>query len=354
MQFTRAELDTATALVRRALPPTPAYRWPLLAEVAGADVWVKHENHLPVGAFKVRGGLVYVDRLLRRRPDVTGLIAATTGNHGQSLAFAGRTFGLPVHIVVPFGNNPDKNAAMRALGAELIEHGHDYQAAREHASALAAAQPSLETVPPFHPDLVLGVATYALELFEAVSDLDTVYVPIGMGSGACGLIGVRDLLRLDTKIVGVVAERADATAQSFATGQVVTTDAADTFVDGVATRAPDLNAIRLLIAGAARIVTVSEDAVAAAMRLHLQATHNVPEPAGALGLAALLAEGDRVRGKRVALVQTGGNVDAATLTTVLEGRTPAPPSRRNGSAAEHDAAVGREDLARHPAPVGPQ
>jgi threonine dehydratase len=326
MQFTRAELDAASALVHRTLPPTPAYRWPLLAEAVGADVWVKHENHLPVGAFKVRGGLVFVDRLLRRRPDVRGLLAATTGNHGQSLAFAGREAGLPVRIVVPHGNSPDKNAAMRGLGAEVIEHGHDFQAAREHLTALAAADPQLEIVPPFHPDLVIGVATYALELFEAVLDLDTVYVPVGMGSGACGLIGVRDLLGLRTKIVGVVAERADATAQSFVTGHVVNTNSADTFVDGVATRSPDLNAIRLLIAGAARIVTVSEDEVADAMRLHLQTTHNVPEPAGALALAALRQEGTAVRGKRVAVIQTGGNVDARTLSTVLDGRTPAPPS----------------------------
>lgn len=354
MQFTRAELDAAAALVHRTLPPTPAYRWPLLAAVAGADVWVKHENHLPVGAFKVRGGLVYVDRLLRRRSDVTGLISATTGNHGQSLAFAGRAFGVPVHIVVPFGNNPEKNAAMRALGAEVIEHGHDYQAARERVAALAAAEPGLEVVPPFHPDLVLGVATYALELFDAVPDLDTVYVPVGMGSGACGLIGVRDLLGLRTKIVGVVAERADAAAQSFATGELVTTQSADTFVDGVATRSPDINAIRLLVAGAARIATIGEDAVAEAMRLHLQTTHNMPEPAGALALAALLAEGDRVRSKRVAIIQTGGNVDAATLATVLEGRTPPPPSRRSEALpAERDAAIGRWDLSR-PAGVGPQ
>jgi threonine dehydratase len=327
MGFTRAELDAASELVHRTLPATPAYRWPLLAEAVGADVWVKHENHLPVGAFKVRGGLVYVDRLLRRRPDVSGLLAATTGNHGQSLAFAGRAAGLPVHIVVPHGNSPDKNAAMRALGAEVIVHGHDYQAAREHAIALAAADPGLEMVPPFHPDLVLGVATYALELFEAVPDLDTVYVPVGMGSGACGLIGVRDLLGLRTEIVGVVAERADATARSFAAGHAVSTESADTFVDGVATRSPDLDAIRLLIAGASRIVTISEDAVAAAMRLHVQATHNLCEPAGALALAALLQEGDAVRGKRVAVIQTGGNVDAGTIATVLEGGTPPPPSQ---------------------------
>jgi threonine dehydratase len=326
MSFTRAELDEATELVRRTLPPTPAYRWPLLAEELGADVWVKHENHLPVGAFKVRGGLVYVDRLLRRRPDVRGLIAATTGNHGQSVAFAGRAAGLPVQIVVPHGNNPDKNAAMRSLGAEVIEHGHDFQVAREHAAHLAAADPRLDFVQSFHADLVLGVATYALELFEAVPDIDTVYVPIGMGSGCCALMGVRDLLGLPSEIVGVVSERADATARSFAAGHPVPTETADTFVDGVATRSPDPDAIRSIVAGAARVVTVSEDDAAEAMRVQFRATHNAPEPAGALALAALRSETDRARGKRIALIQTGGNVDSSTFATVLEGGTPAAPS----------------------------
>jgi threonine dehydratase len=274
----------------------------------------------------VRGGLVYVDRLLRRRPGVRGLISATTGNHGQSLAFAGRAAGLPVSIVVPYGNSPGKNAAMRALGADVIEHGHDFQVAREHAAQLAAADPKLEMVPSFHPDLVLGVATYARELFDAIAGIDTVYVPIGMGSGCCGLIGVRDLMGLPTEIVGVVSERADATARSFTAGEVVTTETADTFVDGVATRSPDPDAIRRLVAGAARIVAVSEDEAAEAMRVHFRTTHNVPEPAGSLALAALLRERERVAGRRVALVQTGGNVDAGTLATVLEGRTPAPPS----------------------------
>lgn len=324
MSFTRAELEAAADLVHCSVAPTPAYRWPLLAEATGADVWVKHENHTPVGAFKVRGGLVFVDRLLRRRPDVTGILSATTGNHGQSLAFAGRAAGLPVTIVVPQGNNPDKNAAMRSLGARLVEYGRDFQAAREHASELAAAEPGLEIVPSFHPDLVLGVATYALELFGQAGELDTVYVPVGMGSGCSALIAVRDLLGLPIEIVGVVAEQADATARSFAAGRVVTTDSADTFVDGVATRSPDPDAIERIVAGAARIVTISEDATADAMRLLLRATHNVAEPAGALALAALLAEGGD--GRRVALIQTGGNVDSRTLATVLDGRTPAPPS----------------------------
>jgi len=326
MTFTRAELDEAAELVHRTLPTTPAYRWPLLGAEFGADVWVKHENHLPVGAFKVRGGLVFVDRLLRRRPEATGLLAATTGNHGQSVAFAGRAAGLPVTIVVPQGSNPDKNAAMRSLGAQVIEHGHDYQAAREHAQELAAADPGLETVPPFHPDLVLGVATYALELFEAVPDIDTLYVPVGMGSGICGLIGARNLLAPTTEIVGVVAERADATARSFAAGRVVPTDTADTFMEGVATRQPDPDAIAQIIAGAARVLTIGEDAAAEAMRQHFRATHNLPEPTGSLALAGLMAEADRARDKRIALIQSGGNVDAATFATVLAGATPAPPS----------------------------
>jgi threonine dehydratase len=328
MPFTLAELGAATTLVQQSVPATPAHRWPLLDAETGAQVWVKHENHTPVGAFKVRGGLVYVDRLKQRRAAATGLIAATTGNHGQSLAFAGRAARLPVTIVVPFGNSADKNAAMRALGATVIEHGHDFQAAREHAAELAAADSGLEMVPSFHPDLVLGVATYARELFDGAPDLDTVYVPVGMGSGCCALITVRDLLGLRTEIVGVVAERADATARSFAAGHAVPTDTADTFVDGVATRSPDPAAIELIVKGAARIVTISEDATAEAMRLHFRATHNVPEPAGALALAALLAERDAAGGRRVALVQTGGNIDADTLATVLEGRTPAPPSVR--------------------------
>jgi threonine dehydratase len=225
---------------------------------------------------------------------------------------------------VPHGNNPDKNVAMRSLGAEVVEHGHDFQAAREHAASIAADDPGLEMVPSFHPDLVLGVATYALELFEHAGDLETVYVPVGMGSGICALMAVRDLLGRPTEIVGVVAERADATARSFAAGEVVTTDSADTFIDGVATRSPDPEAIQRIVAGAARILTVSEDAAADAMRLLFRTTHNVPEPAGALALAGLLAEGGQ--GRTVGLIQTGGNVDSAMLAQVLEGGTPKSPS----------------------------
>lgn len=321
MLFTLDELRTAAALVHRRVPPTPQYAWPLLGREVGAEVWVKHENHTPTGAFKVRGGLVYVDRLRRERPDVAGLVSATRGNHGQSIAFAAVAAGLPVTIVVPHGNSPDKNAAMLGWGAELVEHGHDFQAAREHAEVLAVER-GLEMVPSFHLDLVLGVATYALELFEAAGELDAVYVPVGLGSGISGLIGVRDLLGLRTEIVGVVAERANATALSFAAGHVVSTATADTFIDGVACRVPDAAAIEIITGGAARIVEVGDDQCADAIRLLLRTTHNLAEPAGAVATAGLMSERDRVQGRRVATVLCGGNLDATLLAEVLAGRTP--------------------------------
>jgi threonine dehydratase len=320
--FTLADLDEAAALVGRWVPPTPQYVWPLLVEQLGTEVWVKHENHTPTGAFKVRGGLVYIDRLRRLRPDVKGVISATRGNHGQSLAFAGRAMDVAVTIVVPEGNSPDKNAAMEALGATLVVHGHDFQAAREHAGLVAAAQ-GLEPVPSYHPDLVLGVATYARELFAAADELDAVYVPVGMGTGIAGLSGVRDLLGYRTEIVGVVAANAPATALSVEAGRVVSTPAAGTFVDGVACRSPDPAAIALMCGTGARVVQVSEDEAAEAVRVLFRATHNCAEPAGALALAGLVHEADRARGKRVAVVQTGGNADASLLVEILSGHTPA-------------------------------
>ena len=315
------ELAAATRVVRRHVPATPQYRWPLLDEVAGAEVVVKHENHTPVGAFKVRGGLVYLDRLVRERPHVAGVVSATRGNHGQSLAFAGRAHGRSVVIVVPHGNSVEKNAAMRALGAEVIEHGHDFQEAREHSMVLAG-QRQLEAVPPFHPDLVLGVATYAVELFAGAGPLDTVYVPVGMGSGINALIRVRDLLGLRTEIVGVVSDRAVSTLLSFERGEVVTTESAATFVDGVATRSPDATAVAGIVAGAARIVAVSDDAAAEAMRIVFRTTHNVAESAGAIALAGLLSEPVDRRGRRSAFVLCGGNVDTDQFRLVLGGGTP--------------------------------
>jgi threonine dehydratase len=320
-QFTAEELKWATDVVRRFVAPTPQYLWPLLAESIGAEVWVKHENHTPTGAFKVRGGLVYAERLRSGRPEVLGIVSATRGNHGQSLAFAGRATGVRVTIVVPNGNSPDKNAAMRGFGAELISHGHDFQAAREYASVLGAER-GLEIVPSYHPDLVLGVATYASELFDAAGELDAVYVPVGMGSGISAVIGVRDLLGLGTEVIGVVAERAPATARSFEAGRVVTTESADTFVDGVACRVPDPEAISVICHGASRVLTVSEDEAAEAMRVLFATTHNVAEPAGSLALAGLLQERFFAAGKRVAVIQTGSNADAAQLLQVFAGQTP--------------------------------
>lgn len=321
MPFSLDDLAYASEVVRRWVPPTPQYPWPLLGQVIDAEVWVKHENHTPTGAFKVRGGLVYTDRLRAQRPQVTGIVSATRGNHGQSLAYAGATAGLDVTIVAPRGNSPDKNAAMRGFGAIVVEHGHDFQAAREYSVELAAER-SLEAVPAYHPDLVLGVATYAAELFAAVDQLDTVYVPIGMGSGITGLMRVRDLLGLRTEVVGVVADRAPAYSRSFAAGRVIPTDAADTFVDGVACRVPDPVAVEAINAGAARVIEVGEDAAAEAMRMLFATTHNAAEPAGAIALAGLLAERELVHGRRVAVIQTGGNIDTAMFADVLAGLTP--------------------------------
>ena len=243
--FDLRQLEQAQAIVGAAMPPTPAYAWPLLSERLGATAIVKHENHTPIGAFKVRGGLVYVDRLKRERPDTAGLISATRGNHGQSLAFAAGRYRVPVTIYVPSGNSVEKNRAMRAFGADLIEHGEDFQAAREEAER-HARRDGLEFVPSFHPDLVMGVATYALELLRKFGDIDVLYVPIGQGSGICGCILARDLLGLATEIVGVQSTEAPSYALSFAAGTVVATNSSNTLADGMATRVPDLDALAII------------------------------------------------------------------------------------------------------------
>ena len=319
--FSLSELEAAEALVRRFMPATPQYAWPLLAEATGAELIVKHENHTPTGAFKVRGGLVYMERLKRERPQVAGVVSATRGNHGQSLAYAGRQFGVPVTIVVPEGNSVEKNAAMRALGADLVVHGVDFDAAKAHAAVIAEAR-GFEFAPSFAADLVKGVATYPFELFRAVADIDTVYVPIGLGSGICATIMVRDLLGLETEIVGVVSEKAPAYADSFAAGRVIGSDSAATFADGMAVRVPDSQALDIIRRGAARVVQVGEDDVAEAMRLVYRATHSVAEGAGAAALAALGKERERQQGRRIAVVLTGQNIDAPWFATVLSGGTP--------------------------------
>jgi threonine dehydratase len=308
--FSLPELEAALSLVYESFPGTPQYAWPLLAQRCGAEVWVKHENHTPTGAFKLRGGLLYAERLRRERPDVRGIVSATRGNHGQSLAWAGRRYGVPVTVVVPHGNSVEKNAAMRAFGARLVEYGDDFEMAREEAARLAIAE-RLEFAPSFAPDLVKGVATYSLELFRAAPPLDALYVPIGLGSGICGAILVRDLLGLRTEIIGVQATGAPAYARSFEEGRVVALNRAETHADGVAVRQPDADAFAIIRAGAARIVTVSDDAIADAIRAYWTDTHNLVEGAGAAPLAALMQEKPHMAGKRVGLVISGGNIDLA-------------------------------------------
>ncbi len=318
------EIERAAAFLRSWILPTPQYAWPLLAARTGCEVFLKHENHTPTGAFKVRGGLVMAEALRRHNSAPTGIISATRGNHGQSLAFAGRALGMPVTLVVPHGNNPEKNAAMRALGARVLESGRDFDDARAEATRIAS-ECGLYIVSPFARELVCGVATYALELFRAVDGIDTVYVPVGMGSGICGLIRVRDLLGLRTRIVGVVSQRAPAFARSVEEGRIVTTDTADTFADGIACREPLEEAVAEVRRGADRIVRVSEEGVAGAILALFTDTHNLAEGAGAAPLAALLREREALRGRRVALVLSGGNIDLGTFRRLGDGSDPLAP-----------------------------
>lgn len=317
-----ADLQAAARTVHAAMPPTPQYRWPLLEAALGAragdgtEAWVKHENHTPVGAFKLRGGVVYFERLMRCGAKPAGVVSATRGNHGQSIASAARAHGVPALIVVPLGNSREKNAAMRALGAELVEHGEDFQAAREHAQVLAMAR-GWAMLPSFHVDLVAGVASYALELFGAQPDLQTVYVPIGLGSGACGVIAARDALQLGCEVVGVVSTGAPAYALSLAQGQLVSHAVTTVLADGMACRTPEPEALALLGRGLARVVSVSDDEVARAMRQLFECTHQVAEGAGAAAWAALMQERGRALGRRSAVVLSGGNVDRDVFARVL-------------------------------------
>jgi threonine dehydratase len=308
-----ADIEQAAAVVHATLPPTPQISWPLLSARAGCDLWVKHENHTPVGSFKLRGALVYVD-CLSARP--RGLVAATRGNFGQSMAYAARRVGVPMTIVVPHGNSREKNAAMRAFGAEVIEFGDHFEEAFAHAEHLARER-GLHMTRSFHPLLVRGTATASLELFRAVPDIDTLYAAIGQGSFICGAIAARDALGLRTEIVGVVSESLPAYARSFDAGRAVTTPSAPTIADGVAIRAAVPEAVDMIRRGVTRVITVSEDAIRSAMRHYFTDTHNVAEGAGAVGLAAVLTERDRVAGKRVAVVLSGGNVDREVFRDVL-------------------------------------
>jgi threonine dehydratase len=306
--FSLAELERAQQIVHAVMPPTPAHAWPLLSDRLGATVIVKHENHTPTGAFKVRGGLIYLDRLKRERPATSGIISATTGNHGQSLAFAAGRYRLPVTIYVPHGNSTEKNRAMRAFGANLVEYGDDFEAARQEASRHAERE-GLEIVPSFHRDLCLGVSTYALELFRSAPDIDVLYVPIGQGSGICGCILARDLLGLKTEIVGVQSTEAPSYALSFKAGTIVSTNSSNTRADGVATRIPDATSFEIIRKGASHIVEVTDAEIGAAIRAYWTDTHNLAEGAGAAAFAAAFQEKAKLRGKRVGLVLSGGNID---------------------------------------------
>ena len=314
--FKLSEIEEAAALVHQYVPPTPQHRWPLLCRRTGCEVWVKHENHTTIGAFKLRGGITYLSDLRRRQPDVPGVITATRGNHGQSIASAAAILGLKATIVVPEGNSVEKNAAMTAQGGNLVIHGHDFQAALEHARELAAAD-GLYMIESFEPALVVGVASYSFELFNKLPDLDTVYVPIGLGSGICGTMASRDALDRKAKVVGVVAENAAAYALSFAQGKPVSTNSADTFADGMACRVPVADAVALINAGAERIVTVTEEEIKSAVRAYYSDTHNLAEGAGAAPLAALIKEKDKMAGKKVGLVLSGGNIDRELYQQIL-------------------------------------
>jgi threonine dehydratase len=310
------EIEAAARVVHAVMPPTPQYCWPQLCERLGAEVWVKHENHTPIGAFKLRGGLVYFEHLSRSPGAARGVISATRGNHGQSVGFGARRYKLAATIVVPHGNSASKNAAMRALGVELIEHGEDFQSAREHAEALARSR-ALHMVPSFHPLLVAGVATYSLELLRAVPAIDVAYVPIGLGSGICGMVAARDALGLATEIVGVVSAEAPAYARSFAARQPVEHAATTRLGDGMACRVPERDALEIIWRGVDRIVEVGDDELAGAMRTIFECTHNVAEGAGAAAVAGVHKERARIAGRRIAVVLSGGNVDREVFSGVL-------------------------------------
>jgi len=319
--LSKTDFDAACMLVHSKMRPTLETRWPLLEARTGCETWVKHENHTPTGAFKLRGALTFMDWLVRTHPDVPGICTATRGNHGQGQARAAVAAGLRAKVYVPRGNSVEKNAAMEAFGAELVEFGDDFDTAREEAFRVAAEE-GLFIVPPFHPELVRGVATYAYELFITAPELDTVYVPIGCGSGICGTILARDALGLKTKVVGVVSDQAQTAKLSVEAGAMVETDVPRTFADGMAVRVPVPDAFEIYSKGAERIITVTDDEVAEAIRAYFHCTHNVAEGAGAAPLAGLLQEREAMAGKRCGVILCGGNIDTDWFVQVMSGQTP--------------------------------
>jgi len=315
----RAAIESAAEFLRPLVPPTPQYVWPQISAAFGAEVWLKHENHTPIGAFKARSAAIYFRRLLEREPATRGVITATRGNHGQAVALAARRFKLPATVYVPHGNNVEKNDAIRALGANLVEFGDDFQASREEAGR-AGARDGLHPVPPFHADIVLGVSTYWAELFRAAPDLDVVYVPIGQGSGICGAAAARNLFSPRTKIVGVVSAQAPCFARSFAARRVVEAPVSTFLGDGMACRKPDAEAVAILVANVDHVVEVTDAELAAAMRRIFAMTHNVAEGAGAAAFAGAWRERESLSGRRVGLALSGGNVDSAVFADVLAGK----------------------------------
>jgi threonine dehydratase len=312
------EIREAQSLVYRYMPATPQYSWPLINQRLGAEAWVKHENHTPVGAFKLRGALVYATWLKEKQPDLRGVVAATRGNFGQGVATAARLLGLKAVIVVPHGNSVENNRATEAQGAELVEHGHDFQESLEYASILARER-GYAMVESFHERLVWGTATYALELFQAAPALDVVYVPIGLGSSICGVVAVRNALNLSAEVVGVTAVECAATALSFKERRLVESPANSEIANGLACRRPNQDALEIIWANVARIVEVTDAEIADVMRIYYQDTHNVAEGAGAAPLAAALKEKASLAGKRAGIVLTGGNVDREVFVAALNG-----------------------------------
>lgn len=321
LAFSNEEVESARTVVYETVSPTPQYAWPLLRDRLGLTVWVKHENHTPMGAFKVRGGLTYFDALMRRTPGLAGVISATRGNHGQSVGWAARRYGLAATIVVPHGNSAEKNAAMRTLGVTLLEHGDEFQSAREHAVALAAER-GLHMVPSYHRELVRGVMTYWLEFFESFprgQEPDIVYIPIGMGSGFCAAAAARAFTGARSGLVGVVSAHATTYLDSFRAGRVVASPVATRLADGIACRIADDEALQVVLSEAEDVVAVTDDEVAEAMRVLFADTHNVAEGAGAAALAAAVQQQECLRGRSVGVPLTGGNVDTEVFAQVLAG-----------------------------------
>lgn len=319
--FSHNDLEQAAQRVHSYMPPTPQYVWPQLCELAGCTVWVKHENHTPTGAFKARGGITFMDWLKKTHPNIPGIVTATRGNHGQAQALAASHFGIPTTILVPKYNSVEKNQAMRSFGGEVVEFGEDFDEARLEVSRLSQEH-GLFMVPPFHVEIVRGIATYAYELFSAAPELDTVYVPIGCGSGICGTISVRNALGLKTKIVGVVSTEAQTAKLSWEQGKLVETPSAKTFADGMAVRVPVEEAFAIYSEGVERMIAVTDDEVAEAIRIYYRQTHNLAEGAGAAPLAALLQEREKMQGKSVAVILCGGNIDMSLMSEILQGKTP--------------------------------